>query len=110
VTIDSLPRNPRLHRSSSRSRGHPPTVTPQWKLIWWRFRKHRVALVSAVVLVVLYLIAPSPISSPRKIQRDQRELPPRTTDQHHLLRSDGDFTFWPGSIRSVWSGTPTPCA
>jgi peptide/nickel transport system permease protein len=32
-------------------------VAPQWKLVWWKFRKHRVALVSGVVLLIIYLIA-----------------------------------------------------
>ena len=29
----------------------------QWQLIWWKFRKHKLALVSAVLLVLLYLSA-----------------------------------------------------
>ncbi len=32
-------------------------VAPQWKLVWWKFRKHRVALVSSVILLLIYLIA-----------------------------------------------------
>jgi peptide/nickel transport system permease protein len=32
-------------------------VAPQWKLMWWRFRKHKLALVSAVLLILLYLLA-----------------------------------------------------
>jgi peptide/nickel transport system permease protein len=32
-------------------------VAPQWKLMWWKFRRHKLALVSAVVLIVLYLCA-----------------------------------------------------
>ena len=32
-------------------------VSPQWKLIWRRFRKHRMALVAMGVLAFLYLIA-----------------------------------------------------
>jgi peptide/nickel transport system permease protein len=31
------------------------SVAPQWKLVWWRFRKHRLAVVSAGVLILLYL-------------------------------------------------------
>lgn len=30
-------------------------VAPQWKLVWWKFRKHRVAVVSAVVVILVYL-------------------------------------------------------
>ncbi len=29
----------------------------QWKLMWWRFRRHKLALVSAVLLILLYLVA-----------------------------------------------------
>lgn len=32
-------------------------VAPQWKLVWWRFRKHRLAMISAVVLLGVYGIA-----------------------------------------------------
>ncbi len=31
-------------------------VASQWKLIWWRFRRHRVALFSAIVLLVIYTL------------------------------------------------------
>jgi len=29
-------------------------LASQWRLMWWKFRRHRVAVVSAVVLVVMY--------------------------------------------------------
>jgi peptide/nickel transport system permease protein len=32
-------------------------VASQWQLMWWRFRKHKLALVSAFVVFSLYLIA-----------------------------------------------------
>ncbi|MBV7338191.1 ABC transporter permease [Chloroflexi bacterium TSY] len=32
-------------------------VAPQWKLVWWRFRRHRVAVISALVIILFYLIA-----------------------------------------------------
>jgi peptide/nickel transport system permease protein len=31
-------------------------VASQWKLMWWRFRKHRLALVSVVVIAIIYTI------------------------------------------------------
>ena len=31
-------------------------VASQWQLMWWRFRKHKLALVSAVVLGTLYIL------------------------------------------------------
>ena len=32
-------------------------LASQWRLMWWRFRKHRLALVSAVVVALFYLVA-----------------------------------------------------
>ncbi len=32
------------------------SLASNWQLIWWRFRKHRLALASCVVLVALYLV------------------------------------------------------
>jgi peptide/nickel transport system permease protein len=29
----------------------------QWKLVWWRFRRHRLAVVSGVILIFIYLVA-----------------------------------------------------
>ncbi len=31
-------------------------VASQWQLIWWRFRRHKVALFSAIVLLFIYII------------------------------------------------------
>jgi peptide/nickel transport system permease protein len=32
-------------------------VAPQWKLMWWKFRKHKLALMSVVVLAAFYFAA-----------------------------------------------------
>jgi peptide/nickel transport system permease protein len=32
------------------------SVATQWQLVWWRFRKHKLALVSAGVLIVFYVV------------------------------------------------------
>ncbi len=32
-------------------------VASQWQLMWWKFRKHKLALVATVVIVLLYLVA-----------------------------------------------------
>src|SRR6266536_6508748 len=32
------------------------SVASQWQLMWWRFRKHKLAMVSAVVVMIFYLI------------------------------------------------------
>ncbi len=32
-------------------------VASQWQLIWWRFRKHKVAMGSAIIVILIYLVA-----------------------------------------------------
>lgn len=32
-------------------------VASQWRLIWWKFRRHKLAMASLVIIVLLYLIA-----------------------------------------------------
>jgi peptide/nickel transport system permease protein len=32
-------------------------VAPNWKLVWWRFKKHRLALISGVVMIFITIIA-----------------------------------------------------
>jgi peptide/nickel transport system permease protein len=32
-------------------------LASQWKLMWWRFRKHKLALVSSIVIILVYLVA-----------------------------------------------------
>ncbi|MCB9147301.1 MAG: ABC transporter permease [Caldilineaceae bacterium] len=33
------------------------SVATQWQLMWWRFRKHKMAMASAVVIILFYLVA-----------------------------------------------------
>jgi peptide/nickel transport system permease protein len=32
------------------------SVASQWKLVWWKFKSHRLALIGLIVLVILYLV------------------------------------------------------
>ncbi|MCX7030639.1 MAG: ABC transporter permease [Spirochaetes bacterium] len=32
-------------------------IAPQWKLVWWKFRQHRLAFVSGILVVIIYLIS-----------------------------------------------------
>lgn len=32
-------------------------VAPQWKLVWWSFKRHRLAVIGGVVTVLVYLVA-----------------------------------------------------
>ena len=32
-------------------------VASQWQLMWWKFRRHRLAIASGIVILLLYLVA-----------------------------------------------------
>jgi peptide/nickel transport system permease protein len=32
-------------------------VAPQWKLVWWKFKRHKLALASGIIVVAIYLVA-----------------------------------------------------
>jgi peptide/nickel transport system permease protein len=32
-------------------------VAPNWKLVWWRFKRHRLAVVSAVIVILIGIVA-----------------------------------------------------
>jgi peptide/nickel transport system permease protein len=67
-------------------------VAPQWKLMWWKFRKHRMALVSVFVLALCYFaagfcefVAPY---SPEAFSTKYTLAPPTRV---HLFDSNGTF-------------------
>ncbi len=39
------------------SGGEEVYVAPPWKLMWWRFRKHKMAVISTIVLILFYFVA-----------------------------------------------------
>ena len=68
------------------------SVASQRQLMWWRFRKHRLALVSAVVLIFFYLIAIFPefiaYSDPYDADAFRKHIPP----QRLYLFDEGRFS------------------
>jgi peptide/nickel transport system permease protein len=83
------------------------TVASQWQLIWWRFRKHRVAVFCSGVLVLFYLIAvfAEPVApyDPNEIRGAYKLVPPTAIT---FIDPDGDFTFWPGVNPLIASRDP----
>lgn len=87
-------------------------VASQWKLMWWKFRQHRLAMVSGGVVILFYLVAlfcefVAPTTSTAYNQEYVHAPPQRL----HLFR-DGQFsphvygyTFTrdPRSLRKTWS-------
>ena len=77
-------------------------ATPR-QLMWWRFRRHRVALVGTVVVLLFYLVAifcevVAPLN-PDEIDGVHKYVPPMGIT---FLDANGDFTIQPG----VYALTP----
>ncbi|MBI5302676.1 MAG: ABC transporter permease [Chloroflexi bacterium] len=67
-------------------------VAPPWKLMWWRYRKHKMALISSVVLIVFYFTAVfsefvSPYDPDEALLRF-KQVPPTAI---HIRDAAGDF-------------------
>src|SRR5436189_267815 len=72
-------------------------VASQWQLMWWRFKQHKVAFASAIVVLLIYVVAlipeflapyPSDIVNARYLYAPPQPL--------HLFRTDdGGFRFEP---------------
>ena len=65
-------------------------IASQWRLMWWKFRKHRLAVVCSIILGVFYLVAIfceffSP-SDPRQRSSDRLYAPPQRI---HFFGEDG---------------------
>jgi peptide/nickel transport system permease protein len=82
---------PRLRRRFRR----PDTAT-QWQLMWWKFRRHPLAMIGlgVMALLVLFSLFAEPISPYRPDQRDTRYLagPPMGI---HFLDANGGFHLRP---------------
>ncbi len=71
-------------------------ATPR-QLMWWKFRKHRLAVFSGVLLIVFYIIAIfadfiSPYD-PNAYDANYKFVPPMTIT---FIDAEGNFTFRPG--------------
>jgi peptide/nickel transport system permease protein len=68
-------------------------VAPPWKLMWWKFRKNRLALISGVVLILFYLVALfAPFFAPydpNAYRSDRPFAPPQTI---HFTDENGSLT------------------
>lgn len=69
----------------------------QWRIMWWKFRRHRVALISAWVLLFFYVsILGSEVLSPYNLHsRDTRHIyaPPQELHLFHEGRFVGPFVY-----------------
>jgi peptide/nickel transport system permease protein len=69
----------------------------QWRIMWWKFRRHRVAVFSAVILVLFYAsILVSEVLSPYNLHsRDTRHIyaPPQSLQLFHEGKFVGPFVY-----------------
>jgi peptide/nickel transport system permease protein len=91
------------------------SVASNWTLVWWRFRKHKLALASAAVLAVLYAIVLCPdffsTQDPERTDARQAFIPIQSI---HFL-DDGKWAPWvpaavgkrnPVTLRMEWGTDP----
>ena len=69
----------------------------QWQIIWWRFKRHKLALWSGVILILFYLCVPfaEPIAPYDPNTRDNNHLyaPPQMPRLFHEGRFVGPFVY-----------------
>ena len=69
----------------------------QWRIMWWKFRRHRIAVLSAAVLLALYAtILVSEVLAPYNLHsRDTRHIhaPPQEVHWFHEGRFKGPFVY-----------------
>lgn len=90
-------------------------VASQWQLIWWRFRKHRLALISALILMVFYFVALIPgffaTTDPYSSDSKYSLIPPQVIHwfdngrfQPHVYGLAGHRD--PATFKMVWEADP----
>jgi len=90
-------------------------VASNWKLVWWRFRRHYLAMASGVLLIAMYLVVLAPdffsTQDPERTDATQAFIPPQTI---HLF-DDGRLAPWvpgivgkrnPTTLRMEWATDP----
>lgn len=83
-------------------------VASQWQLVWWAFRRHRLAMVGLVMTVAFYIIAAIPgffaINDPSQQNPRAAYQPPASL--HLLDTSDGSWSLAPYINASVLKRDP----
>lgn len=88
------------------------SVAPNWKLVWWRFKKHRLALVCAAILIVVITVALFPdffaTQDPQKSSATTAFVPPQGIHFYDEVEGFGLFTYGiegarnPKTLRMEW--------
>ena len=69
-------------------------VASQWQLVWWAFKRHQLAMIGLVVVVVLYVIAAVPgffaVNDPALQNARAAYHPPQAL---HFIETDADGSW-----------------
>jgi peptide/nickel transport system permease protein len=72
-------------------------MASQWKMMWWRFRKHRIAVASGILLLAMYLsILISEVIAPYELDSRHTQFiyaPPQEIHFFHEGRLIGPFVY-----------------
>ncbi len=76
-------------------------VAPNWKLVWWRFKKHRLALISGLIVLLITIVAAIPgffsTQDPNRSNAAELFIPP----QHIHFFHDGQFQLFVYGVAGV---------
>ena len=108
TTVNSPASNEAAQQAASRL-----AVASQWQLVWWAFKKHRLAMAGLVVVACMYLVAVVPgffaINDPEQQNRRFVFHPPQAV---HLIDTaeDGSWSIKPYIHPSVLKRDPVTLA
>ena len=76
-------------------------MASQWRMMWWRFRRHRLAVVAGALLLIFYAtIFVSEFLSPDGF-RTSAELATALLNDAHVALTPGEAFDAPGSVPGV---------
>lgn len=87
-------------------------IAPNWKLVWWRFKRHRLAVASGIIIIVVTLVALMPgffsTQHPQESVTSEQFVPPQPVRFFHEGRF-GPYVFGgqvarnPETLRMEWT-------
>jgi peptide/nickel transport system permease protein len=98
MSIDAAAKPGRLQPpAAAKSRAEDKVyVASQWQLMWWRFREHKLALISTVIVILFYVVALFceffAITDPEKYSASLKNVPPQLP---RLIDAEGKFHLQP---------------
>lgn len=92
----STPGSPEIPGEVERRSDSSVLVASQWQLMWWKFRRHKVAMVCAAVVLAFYIVAifvEFIAPYPANVQDANNSMHPPTIPR--MVDKDGDFSLRP---------------